>query len=194
MKEHAGMPNGPDSEYLAYVHGRVTALRRTAYLLSGDTYEADDIVQETLTKLYARWPRMHTVDNLDAYVNTMLVRTFVDDRRRGWWKVSLHNLVPETAPAAERELEDRPVLRAALAQLPPRQQAVLVLRYLCDQPVREVAELLRCSEGTVKSQTSHGLNRLRKVLGSMGAEPAAPDVTGQMSTGTVRNAALRDAR
>jgi RNA polymerase sigma-70 factor (sigma-E family) len=177
------MPNRPDSEYLAYVHGRVAALRRTAYLLSGDTHEADDIVQELLTKLYARWPRMHTVDNLDAYVNTMLVRTFVDDRRRGWWKVALLNRVPETAPAAERALEDRPVIRAALAQLPPRQQAVLVLRFLCDQPVREVAELLHCSEGTVKSQTSHGLTRLRKLLGSLTPEPA-----------TVQNAALRNAR
>jgi DNA-directed RNA polymerase specialized sigma24 family protein len=91
------MPNGPDSEYLAYVHGRVTALRRTAYLLSGDTHQADDIVQETLTKLYARWPRMQAVDNLDAYVNTMLVRTFVDDRRRGWWTVALMRCGATTA-------------------------------------------------------------------------------------------------
>src|SRR3954471_18988 len=81
------MAGGSDSEYLAYVNGRVTALRRTAYLLCGDAHEADDIVQETLTKLYVRWPRRHSVDNLDAYVNTMLVRNFVDGRRRGWWKV-----------------------------------------------------------------------------------------------------------
>lgn len=146
------MPDGSDSEYVAYVHGRVPGLRRTAYLLCGDTHEADDIVQETLTKLYARWPRMHAVDNVDAYVNTMLVRTFVDDRRRGWWKVALLQRVPESAPPPQAAWEDRPVIRAALAQLPARQQAVLVLRYLCDQPVREVAELLHCSEGTPKGR------------------------------------------
>jgi RNA polymerase sigma-70 factor (sigma-E family) len=167
------MPNGSDSEYLAYVHGRVAGLRRTAYLLCGDPHEADDIVQELLTKLYARWHRMHAVDNLDAYVNTMLVRTFVDDRRRGWWKVALLNRVPESTPVVQGAPEDGPVVRAALAKLPPRQQAVLVLRYLCDQPVREVAELLRCSEGTVKSQTSHGLNHLRRLLGAAMPEPAS---------------------
>jgi RNA polymerase sigma factor (sigma-70 family) len=64
------------------------------------------------------------------------------------------------------------VIRAALAKLPPRQQAVLVLRYLCDKPVREVAELLRCSEGTVKSQTAHGLTRLRALLGVPALAPA----------------------
>jgi RNA polymerase sigma-70 factor (sigma-E family) len=158
------MPSGSDSEYLAYVHGRVTALRRTAYLLSGDAHEADDIVQETLTKLYARWPRSQHVDNLDAYVNKMLVRVFLDDRRQGWWKVSLRGRLPERAADAPTH-EDRPVLRAALAKLPPRQQAVLVLRFLCDQPIRDVAEILHCSEGTVKSQTAHGLKRLRTVLG-----------------------------
>ncbi|MFI6071951.1 SigE family RNA polymerase sigma factor [Actinoplanes sp. NPDC051343] len=160
------MAGGSDSEYLAYVNGRVTALRRTAYLLCGDAHEADDIVQETLTKLYVRWPRRHSVDNLDAYVNTMLVRNFVDGRRRGWWKVALTSHVPDRAGAAEQPMEERSVVRAALAELPPRQQAVLVLRFLCDQPVREVAELLNCSEGTVKSQTSVGLTHLRKLLGA----------------------------
>jgi RNA polymerase sigma-70 factor (sigma-E family) len=174
------MADGSDSEFLAYVDGRVTALRRTAYLLSGDAHEADDIVQETLTKLYVRWPRRHGVDNLDAYVNTMLVRIFVDGRRRGWWKVALTNRIPDRAGAAEQPMEERSVVRAALAELPPRQQAVLVLRFLCDQPVRDVAEFLNCSEGTVKSQTSVGLNHLRKVLGSdaAGLSAARPAMRG----------------
>ena len=160
------MADGSDSEFLAYVDGRVTALRRTAYLLSGDAHEADDIVQETLTKLYVRWARRHSVDNLDAYVNTMLVRIFVDGRRRGWWKVALTNRLPDRPGAAEQPIEERSVVRAALAKLPPRQQAVLVLRFLCDQPVRDVASFLNCSEGTVKSQTSVGLTHLRKLLGA----------------------------
>ncbi|GAA1625813.1 SigE family RNA polymerase sigma factor [Actinoplanes couchii] len=165
------MPDGSDDEYLAYVHGRTAELRRTAYLLCGDTHQADDFVQETLTKLYARWPRIGRVENVDAYVHTMLVRVFLDDRRRGWWKVRLTTGHTDRA-AATGDPSDRPVVRAALARLPARQQAVLVLRYLCDKPVREVAELLRCSEGTVKSQTSHGLTRLRDILGPDHREPA----------------------
>lgn len=159
------MPDGSDSEYLTYVHGRVQELRRTAFLLSGDRHQADDLVQETLTKLYAKWPRIQRVDNVDAYTHTMLVRAFLDDRRRGWWKVRLLNWMPEPPPPGDDEPEDRAVVRAALAELPPRQQAVLVLRYLCDRPIKEVAELMRCSEGTVKSQSAHGLHRLREVLG-----------------------------
>ena len=166
------MPDGSDSEYLAYVHGRATGLRRTAYLLCGDLHEADDIVQETLTKLYARWPRRHQFDNVDAYVNTMLVRVFLDERRRGWWKVSLLDWLPERAANPPPADEDRPLIRAALARLAPRQQAVLVLRYLCDQPVKEVAARLRGSEGTVKSQTAHALTRLRAVLDEMMPEDA----------------------
>jgi RNA polymerase sigma-70 factor (sigma-E family) len=165
------MPERSDRDYLAYVHARVAGLRRTAFLLCGDVHQADDFVQETLTKLYARWPRIGRVDNVDAYVHTMLVRVFLDDRRRGWWKVRLLTGPPEPPPA-DRNPEDGPAIRAALAKLPPRQQAVLVLRYLCDKPVRDVAELLRCSEGTVKSQTAHGLTRLRALLGVGDLAPA----------------------
>jgi DNA-directed RNA polymerase specialized sigma24 family protein len=77
------MPGEAVSDYLAYVHGRVTAIRRTAYLLSGDADEADDIVQETLTRLYTRWRRIQHVDNLDAYLDRILTRVFLDARRRG---------------------------------------------------------------------------------------------------------------
>lgn len=159
------MDDKSDQEYLAYVHGRAPALRRVAYLLSGDEHEADDLMQETMTKLYARWPRIRGVDNLDAYVHTMLVRSFLDEKRRGWWRVRLSGSSPERAATSTGAAEDRTVLRAALAQVAPRQQAVLVLRFLCDLPVAKVAQILDCSDGTVKSQTSHGLAALRKILG-----------------------------
>ena len=159
------MPDGSDAEYLAYVTGRTPALRRVAYLLCGDGHQADDLVQETITKLYARWPRLVRVDNLDGYVHTMLVRAFLDERRRGWWKVRLLGATPERTEPDGLPPEDRTMLRTALARVPARQQAVLVLRFLCDQPVSDVARVLGCSEGTVKSQTAHGLNALRKILG-----------------------------
>lgn len=159
------MDDEEDRAYLAYVHGRATALRRIAYLLSGDEHQADDLVQETITKLYARWPRISRVENVDAYVHKMLVRAFLDEKRRGWWKVSLREAPPDRAATAPGAPEDRAVLRAALAKVPPRQQAVLVLRFLCDLPVADVAEILECTPGTVKSQTSHGLTALRRILG-----------------------------
>jgi len=159
------MENGTDAAYLAYVNGRIPALRRIAYLLSGDEHQADDLVQETITKLYARWPRISAVDNVDAYTHTMLVRAFLDEKRRGWWRVRLFGSPPDHAANVAGIAEDRAMLRGALAKVAPRQQAVLVLRYLCDQSVAEVAEMLGCSEGTVKSQTRHGLDTLRKILG-----------------------------
>ncbi|GAA2546663.1 SigE family RNA polymerase sigma factor [Winogradskya consettensis] len=158
------MADGSEAEYVAYVSGRIPALRRLAYLLCGNDHQADDLVQETITKIFVRWPQVRKAENIDNYVHTILVRTFLDDRRRGWWKVLL-GTSPERAAPAGAAVEDREVLRAALAQVPPRQQAVLVLRFLDDRPVAEVAEIMGCSQGTVKSQTAHGLAALRRILG-----------------------------
>lgn len=123
-----------------------------AYLLCGDGHQADDLVQETITKLYASWPRLTRVDNLDGYVHTMLVPTFLDERRRGWWKVRLSGATPDRPEPDGLAPEDRTLLRTALARVPARQQAVLVLRFLCDQPVSDVARVLGCSEGTSKDR------------------------------------------
>jgi RNA polymerase sigma-70 factor (sigma-E family) len=158
------MSDRSDAGYLDYVNGRLVALRRMAHMLSGDPHQADDLVQETITKLYARWPRISQADNVDAYVHTMLVRAFLDEKRRGWWRVGLFAVTPDS-PAPSQQVEEQAVLRAALREVPARQQAVLVLRFLCDLPVANVAEILGCTPGTVKSQTSHGLNRLRQILG-----------------------------
>jgi RNA polymerase sigma-70 factor (sigma-E family) len=168
------MSDGGNPEFLAYVRGRSAALRRSAYLLCGDAHQADDLVQETLTTVYSRWRRVSQADNVDAYVQRILVRTFINERRRGWWKVRLFGeSATDGGPVVvDAGLEEREVLRAALKRLAPGQQAVLVLRYLCDQSVADVASALGCSEGTVKSQTSHALTALRKILG-----PARPALT-----------------
>ncbi|MFC5003999.1 SigE family RNA polymerase sigma factor [Dactylosporangium cerinum] len=162
------MRSDSEADYTTYVSARLTALHRAAYLLcGGDQDRADDVVQVTITKLYRSWGRASRADNVDAYVHRMLVRTFIDEKRRFWSRVLL---LPrgEDGPAGVEEpytaVDDRGLVVAALRQLPPRQRAVLVLRFLLDRPVEEVAEALGCSVGTVKSQSSRGLAVLRTEL------------------------------
>jgi RNA polymerase sigma-70 factor (sigma-E family) len=159
-----------EEEYVEYVTARLAPLRRLGYLLSGSEDSADDLVQQTITTLYVHWKRVSTVTHLDQYVRSMLVRAFLDEKRRPWSRVRLVE-VPErpagTGPdGIASGVEDRLVLRAALRRVPRRQRAVLVLRFLCDLSVPEVAALLQRSTGTVKSQTSHGLAALRRLLGT----------------------------
>lgn len=159
------MRGGAEQEYVDYVTARIPALRRLAYLLAGDEHRADDLVQQTITRLYVKWRHAQAATNLDGYVRTMLVRTYVDERRLGWARVRLFRDTPEP-PAFEHDgIEERQVVRAALRQVPRRQQAVLVLRFFYDLPVEEVAGMLGCTTGTVKSQTSRGLATLRRLLG-----------------------------
>jgi RNA polymerase sigma-70 factor (sigma-E family) len=157
----------PDLEhdYTQYVAARLPRLHAIAYQLLGDRHRADDAVQDALTTLYQRWGRMHEVRNLDAYVHTMVVRAVLSDRRRFWAKVQLWGSPPEDAagPPDEPRVEQRMVLRQALRALPEGQRTVIVLRFLCDLPVEEVAAVLGLAEGTVKSQTSHGLQALRRL-------------------------------
>jgi RNA polymerase sigma-70 factor (sigma-E family) len=159
------MRDGSEQEYVDYVTARIPALRRLAYLLAGDEHRADDLVQQTITTLYVKWQRASAVSHLDGYVRTMLVRTFLDERRLAWARVRLLRETPEPPPVGDGGIEDRQVVRAALAQVPRRQQAVLVLRFFDDLSVEEVAGILGCSTGTVKSQTSRGLATLRRLLG-----------------------------
>ena len=159
------MQEAAQQEYVEYVTARMAALRRLAFLLCGDEHRGDDLVQQTITRLYERWLRIRSVEHLDQYVRTMLGRAFLDERRSVWSRVRLFGALPDQRATNETSVEDREVLRAALARVPRRQQAVLVLRFLCDLPVAEVAEILGCTAGTVKSQTSHGLAALRRELG-----------------------------
>ena len=164
-----------EREYVEFVTARFAAAKRLAYLLSGDPHRADDLVQQIFTALYVRWRRVRTVDNLDAYLRRMLVRGFLSERRRAWWsRVDLTGSVPDRLGPAGPDLEDRVLLRTALGRVPRRQRAVLVLRFICDLPVAEVAQLLGCSEGTVKSQTTHGLAALRRALGERALAVLAP--------------------
>jgi RNA polymerase sigma-70 factor (sigma-E family) len=155
-----------DAEFVEYVTARAPSLRRVAYLMCQDWHLADDLVQTAVTKLYVHWPRVRKVESLDGYVHTILVNTCLAERRSPWRrKVTLHG---ETISPREAVTEaDTSVdLRTALAAVPPRQRAAIVLRYYCDLSVDETATVLRCSPGTVKSQTARGLAALRRLLDS----------------------------
>jgi RNA polymerase sigma-70 factor (sigma-E family) len=160
------MRESAEEGYVEYVAARVPALRRLAYVLTGDGHRADDLVQQTITTLYLKWAKARVADNLDAYVRTMLVRRYVDEKRLAWSRVRLFRQLPEPEPFTDHGAEDRQVLRTALARVPRQQRAVLVLRFFYDLPVDEVAGILGCSAGTVKSNTSRGLAALRRLLPS----------------------------
>jgi RNA polymerase sigma-70 factor (sigma-E family) len=161
-----GVYSEDERDYVEYVTARLPALHRTACLLCGDAHRADDIVQATLAALYRYWPRARTTGGLDAYVHRILVRKYLDEKRLRWARVRLMPTLPDAASIAPGAgIEDRDTLRTALAKLPRAQRAVLVLRFACDLPVDEVAEMLHCSPGTVKNYTARGLAALRRVLG-----------------------------
>ena len=157
--------SGPQVDYVAYVEGRLAWLRRVAYLLCQDWHGADDLVQATLTRLYVHWPRAARMDNIDAYVRTILVRAFIGERRSPWFR---RVLLPGSAQADTYATGADPDavldVREALAAIPPRQRATIVLRFYCDLDVEQAAIVLGCSAGTVKSQTSKGLAALRRML------------------------------
>jgi RNA polymerase sigma-70 factor (sigma-E family) len=157
-----------EAEYTEYVEAKLPWLRRVAYLLCQDWHGADDLVQTAITRLFASWPRARRVDNLDGYVRTILVRAFISERRTSWFRrVALPGTAAEETVAAAgpaTDLDTALDMREALAVIPPRQRATLVLRFYCDLDVEQAAIALGCSAGTVKSQTSKGLAALRRVL------------------------------
>jgi len=152
-----------EDAFQAFAVTRRPALRRTAFLLCGDWHQADDLVQTALVKLYVAWPRVRTDGPPDGYAQRILVRCFLDERRRPWRRESPVETLDDARTAARPE-EDLLDLRSALARLPKRQRATLLLRYWLDLSVAQTADALGCSEGTVKSQTARALTSLRGLL------------------------------
>jgi RNA polymerase sigma-70 factor (sigma-E family) len=158
---------GLDAEFAAFVHRRARHHLRTAVLLTGDWHAAEDLVQTCLVKLYRVWHRLDTGVDPDGYLRRMLINT-----RRSWWRVGWRREAPVASipdRAGEADGQDRhavaETVRQALGALPARQRAVLVLRYFEDLPEAQVADLLGCSVGTVKTHTHRGIRRLRELLG-----------------------------
>ncbi|MFI5889322.1 SigE family RNA polymerase sigma factor [Actinoplanes sp. NPDC051513] len=162
----AGSASGTEQEFRVFVQGIAASLHRTAYLLCGDWYLADDLVQEALAKAYSHWRKVQRADNPSAYVRRILI----NESRRNWRRNKNLTVHPDdrVADITVSDMSDHVVNRAELLQalqsLPKRQRATVVLRFLEGLSERETAEALGCSEGTVKSQTSRALTKLKSVL------------------------------
>lgn len=157
------MRTAQQDEYQEFVAARGPALRQAAYLLCGNWHEAEDLTQTALTKLYLAW-RGVRMETAEAYARTVLFRVFLDTRRTARFRKEHLTAAPPERPTAGAEPEERLVMWEALGEVPPRQRAVLVLRFWHDLSVEETASMLQCSPGTVKSQSSRGLDSLRAVL------------------------------
>ena len=149
-----------EDEFRDFAVARSRSLRRTAYLLTGDHQHAEDLLQTTLTKVYLAWDRIRDRHAAEAYARRTLVTTYTSWWRRRWNGEVPTEELPERSAAGDAG-HDRLDLRDALRRLPKRQRAVVVLRYYEDLSELEVAGLLECSVGTVKSQASKALAKLR---------------------------------
>jgi RNA polymerase sigma-70 factor (sigma-E family) len=159
------MRTDAEQAYVKYIEARLVRWRRTAYRLCGGWHTADDLVQETLIRLYTRWVKLTDVVSLDAYVHQMLYRVYLEQTRRSWFRrVSPTAEVPDAPAPAGADVDSELDLSTVLAQLPPGQRAVVVLRFYEGLDVLETARVLRRSTGTVKSQTSAALAKLRDLL------------------------------
>lgn len=155
-----------DKGFAAYFASRSSTMRGTAYLLCGDWHRAEDLVQASFVKLYRAWHRIAGHEKLDAYARRVLMRTFLDETRRGFFRREqpTAEYADRPTPAAGGGVEDRMVLQRALADVAPRQRAALVLRFWEDLSIEETAKALGCSTGTVKSQVSRGLATMRDLV------------------------------
>lgn len=173
------MRDARGAEFDDFVRTRSVALLRVAYLLTGDRHAAEDLLQEVLEQVYVRWPRVRV--SPEAYARRALVNRSINRWR---WRARRPEQALGDNDGVARDHADDIALRqavvAALRTLPPRQRAAVVLRYLEDLSVADVAVALRCSEGAVKSHASRGLTRLREALA--GSSLVLPQPTGTRSS------------
>jgi RNA polymerase sigma-70 factor (sigma-E family) len=163
-----------EKEFVEFAAAASPRLRRMAFLLCGDWHTAEDLVQTTLAKVFVSWRRLRRQDAAHAYAARTLVNAYLADKRLKRIGEVLTDRLPER-PAESSAVETRIVVLDALATLPPRGRAVVVLRYWADLSVDQVAAILGCSAGNVKSQSARGLDKLRAVLGEVMAESGSPD-------------------
>jgi len=179
---HRGRPSRSHQEFDQFVGDSVDGLLRTAYLMAWDFAAAEDLVQECLLRVARQWPRVRTMEYPTAYARKVLVHLALDDsRRRTRHQDELGHA--DRHPVAEHEddsavrvlsgVESSTDLTRALGELAPRQRVTLMLRYFEDLSEAQVAEVMGCSVGTIKSTTSRALARLRVIVDPLSAHATA---------------------
>ena len=156
-------------EFAEFARVMFPRLRRTAFLLCGDWHTAEDLAQTALTKVFVSWRRIRRQDAVHAYTHRTLVNAYLADRRLKRTGELLTGWFPER-PAQDAAPETRLMLLDALAALPPRSRAVVVLRYWADLSVEQVADVMGCSPGNVKRLSARALAKLRVTLGAAMAD------------------------
>jgi RNA polymerase sigma-70 factor (sigma-E family) len=160
-------------EFTEFAAAMSPRLRRMAFLLCGDWYTAEDLVQTALAKVFVSWRKIRRQDAAHAYAARVLVTTYLAQKRLKSTGEILTDQVPEHSVQLPGP-ENRIVVLSALATLPPRSRAVVVLRYWADLSVEQTAAMLGCSTGNVKSQSARALVKLRAVLGDAMTEGGTP--------------------
>jgi RNA polymerase sigma-70 factor (sigma-E family) len=159
-----------DREFSDFVGvSRVSLLRTACMLTAGDRFLAEDVVQTALAKVYVAWPRIRERSCAEAYARRAVVSAFLDETRRPWRRERVTDELPDSMVAGDPMGDvdgrvDGGVVRRALAELPPRMRAVIVLRHGLDLSVEDTASALGCARGTVKSMNAKALERLRAAL------------------------------
>ena len=161
------MARSHDEEFTAFAAAALPHLRRTAYLMSGDWHRAEDVAQDALIRVYGAWRRVEHREGLLSYARRTAIRLLIDESRRPWRRehpTASHQAGAWVGASVGETFDERDAMVRALSELPPRRRACVVLRYYHELSVAETAEVLGCSEGTVKSQTSRALDTLRALL------------------------------
>jgi RNA polymerase sigma-70 factor (sigma-E family) len=162
-------------EYAEFAAARAGHLYRSACLLTaGDTHLAEDLVQETLGRLYVRWGRVSRVDNPAGYAQTVLTRTFLAHQRRRSSRERAVEAFPDVPDGGGPDTPLRLTLLQALGRLPAKDRAVVVLRYWEDRSVEETAGAMNASSAAVRTRCTRALGRLRELLGEDIGEYARP--------------------
>jgi len=160
-----------ESEFVTFAEACRPALRRTAYLMCGDWERAADITQEALIRVYVAWPRLEQDHGLRTYARRAVMSVAIEQaRKRSSGEVPAAHVADRRVEDPAGQVVDRLFLMTALAELPARQRACVVLRFYEDLSVETVAQTLGCRTGTVKSQTARGLDALRAAYARHGGE------------------------
>jgi RNA polymerase sigma-70 factor (sigma-E family) len=158
------MPMTTDEDFDAFVRARWTTTARLAYALTLDHQKAEDLAQESFTKLWFHWRKVRG-ENPEGYLRKIVTTTFLSGARRRWSAERPTEAPPDTAVGSETgQVDDRLALHTAMSRLSPRQRAAVYLRYSEDLSEQTVATLLGCSVGSVKQHTRRGLDALRTQL------------------------------